>query len=41
MVRRLLLMMALGLALPAAADPMLADFAYPWPVQRHSLVSQN
>ncbi len=41
MVRRLLMTVALALAVPAAADPMLADFSYAWPVQRHSLVSQN
>ncbi|WP_084398086.1 alpha/beta fold hydrolase [Henriciella aquimarina] len=26
---------------PAAADPMLSDFDYPWPVERHALVSQG
>ena len=25
----------------AAADPMLSDFEYPWPVKRHALVSQS
>ncbi len=30
-----------ALPAPAAADPMLADFSYGWPVERHSLVSEG
>ncbi|MFS0850283.1 alpha/beta fold hydrolase [Novosphingobium panipatense] len=41
MIRSLLAMAVLGLAAPAAAHPMLADFDYGWPVQRHSLTSQG
>lgn len=31
----------LGLAATASGDPMLSDFDYPWPVERHALVSQG
>lgn len=46
MMKILLPVIALGLSSfgassPALADPMLADFAYDWPVQRHSLISQQ
>lgn len=41
MLRPLLTALALGLAVEAQADPMLADFDYAWPVQRHSLQSQG
>lgn len=33
--------LALGLAAPALADPMLADFSYDWPVARHAFESQR
>ncbi|WP_300396029.1 alpha/beta hydrolase [Henriciella sp.] len=34
-------LMGVCLAGTAAADPMLSDFDYPWPVERHALVSQG
>lgn len=40
-LRHALALLSLGLAAPAVADPMLADFSYGWPVSRHSLVSQD
>lgn len=40
-MRRLVLAAALLAATPAAADPMLADFDYPHPVQQFALQSQG
>ena len=41
-MRKFLAALAMLFAVPGAhADPMLADFEYPWPVERHSLVSQG
>jgi hypothetical protein len=34
-------MVAAGLAAPALADPMLADFSYSWPVEHYSFESQR
>ncbi|EJL23634.1 alpha/beta fold hydrolase [Novosphingobium sp. AP12] len=41
MLARLGAVVAAGLAAPALADPMLADFSYGWPVEHHSFESQR
>ena len=40
-LRPILAMIAAGIATPAMADPMLADFSYGWPVARHAFESQR
>lgn len=41
LLRPLLAAIAAAASLPAAADPFLADFAYPYPVGRFELISQG
>ncbi len=37
----MMMAIALGVATPAMADPLLGDFDYGWPVQRQTILSQN